>query len=488
MSEDNVVSLVPAYVGPASSPEPDISSEVARLEDVSRWVGDYLNEQQYQITPGGQFSKANVMEQQSMVLRKLAVRYDIEFKKLNRMLSPKEKISPPTKFVLESAVDVRVEEDWKEWLAKKKDQLRFLPSETKLARLKKFVGACKGGLEVADDDLSLNVVAHWMWQVKRKMFGLSPKDHVMLVMSGKQGSGKSTAVNTLVSPLREYRIDLNLEALQDDRHYHGLARNFVVVCDEMQGCDKADIEALKRIITADQLSARKLYTNTIDSVPQNVSFLGTSNKSLDVLVKDETGMRRFFEMKCADKLAWDQINAIDPLELWREIDENDPDGYVYRVQEALAKAQEDYRHKDPVESYLEETTALQGDGQRKTLLIDDVFQDFVKWCEGAKQRPYDKNYFSKRMRACGVELKKVTARTRGYTLGSSYQKWADRSYFDIADQLAEEAAKNPPDSQSSMAAAARSPVTSSPDLSSVQNVGPDDEMTQEILESVVGKK
>lgn len=469
MSEDNVVSLVSAYVETAPSPEPDISSEVTRLEDVSRWVSDYLTEQQYQVTPGGQFCKANVMEQQSMVLRKLAVRYDIDFKKLNRMLSPKEKISPPTKFVLESAVDVRVEEEWRNWLARKKDQLKFVPTEAKLRQLKKFVGACKGKVEVADDDLSLNVVAHWMWQVKRKMFGLAPKDHVMLVMSGKQGSGKSTAVNALISPVREYRIDLNLEALQDDRHYHGLARNFVVVCDEMQGCHKADIEALKRIITADQLSARKLYTNTIDSVPQNVSFLGTSNKSLDVLVKDETGMRRFFEMKCADRLDWDVINAIAPLELWREVDENDRDGYVHRVREPLAQAQEEYRHKDPVESYLDETTALQGDRPQKTLHIDDVFQDFVRWCEAAKQRPYDKNYFSKRMRACGVELKKMTARARGYILGSNYQKWADRSHFDIADQMA------------------KGPATSSPAQLSAQNEFPDDAMVQEILESVVVK-
>ena len=58
-------------------------------------------------------------------------------------------------------------------------------------------------------------------------------------------------------------------------------------------------------------------------------------------------------------------------------------------------------------------------GSTHPSIVDEVFRDYVLWCERSQQRPFDKTYFSKRMKACGVELRKK-ARTRSYFLGTEY--------------------------------------------------------------------
>ena len=400
------------------------------LEDIDRWVREFLAAGQYEITPGGLFRRLDQIEQHSSVLKKMVVRYDLEYKKLNRLLKPfEDSVDPAKKHVMESALEIKIDEDWRQWLTEKRAALKKSDAFSDLAELRRLIEACTGQCS----NLDLHTMAHWLWQVKRKMFALPVRSHIMVVLTGKQGSGKSTAITRLTSPIKEYRLDLNLESLADDRHYHGLSRNFIIVCDEMQGCNKTDIETLKHIVTAESLSARKLYTNAIDTIPQNVSFLGTSNKSLDVLIKDETGMRRFFELKCLDMMQWQVIDSIDPVRIWQEIDENNPSGYIGSVQVELKEKQEEYRYRDSAEAYLSETHADQGK-MEKVRSVEEVFRDYVDWCKHAEQRPFDKIYFSKRMKALGY-VEKRTARSRGYYLGSEYILWRDKSVFDAADDL-----------------------------------------------------
>ncbi|MBS1960080.1 MAG: hypothetical protein JST80_11445 [Bdellovibrionales bacterium] len=400
-----------------------IMQRVHVLENIVEWVREYLENKNCEITANALFKVNGVIEQHSNFLKKMIIDYDVEYKKYDRILAQwKDFVRDAKKHVVEFTLDTKIEAAWQKWLKSKVDVLKFVPQVESFSELRKFIQACTGKC----DDLDLMVLAHWMWQVKRKMNALPVKKHMMIVFTGKQGSGKSTAVSTLVSSISKYRLDLNLEALADDRHYHGLSRNFVIVCDEMQGCNKTDIEVLKHIITAEKLSARKLYTNAIDTIPLNVSFLGTSNKTLDVLIKDETGMRRFFELKCLDMMDWQAISSIDPLKMWQEIDEHNPNGYINSIQVELFMTQEGTRYRDSVETYLEETNLNSGPINKGVGQVDHVFRDYAEWCKDGELKPFDKIYFAKRMKALGVQCGR-SAKSRFYRTSDDYVSWSSKS-------------------------------------------------------------
>jgi phage/plasmid-associated DNA primase len=272
-----------------------------------------------------------------------------------------------------------------------------------------------------------------MWQVKRKLAGKPVSNHLMIVFTGKQGAGKSTAIDILLKPLEDYRLDMAVPALADERNFHSLSRSFVVVCDEMHGCAKADIESLKHIVTARTVSARKLFTNSRDTLEQNASFIGSSNKAVDLLVRDDSGMRRFFSFDCAERMNWSQLNSVNAENMWKSIDEDREEGYLGGVFDELRVRQEEMRHRDSVESYLDETGALSG-AMQKTISVRDVFSDYVEWCKDSAATPFDKTYFSKRMKALGVELRR-TSEARLFVLRDRYVKSRDMKVFDLAASL-----------------------------------------------------
>ncbi|MFP5520411.1 MAG: VapE domain-containing protein, partial [Bdellovibrionia bacterium] len=241
------------------------------------------------------------------------------------------------------------------------------------------------------------------------------------------------------SPLKDYRLDWNLQALGDDRNYHGINRNFIILFDEMMGCNKTDIETLKHFITAERLSARKLYTNQVDTLAQNCSCLGTSNKHLDVLIRDETGMRRFVEIKSKEKMDWVLLNSIEPLSIWSAIDETNDDGYLFEVADLLKQEQESYRFQDSVESYLNETNAFNG---KRILKVSNekVFADYVDWCRAAEERPLSKQYFGKRLKSLGFEQDRA-ANERSYNYGEDFVLWGQRHASKIREDLFDDADK-----------------------------------------------
>lgn len=191
----------------------------------------------------------------------------------------------------------------------------------------------------------------------------------------------------------------------------------------MQGCQKTDIEHLKQIVTATKLSSRKLYTQLRESFPQNVSLIGTSNKSIDLLVRDETGMRRFLEINCREKMDWWAINQINYAELWQSIDETVPNGYLHNVKDEVRERQEGYRFRDSVETYVEELGVVAGPLVVNTT-AREIYNDYNRWCSDNGFKPFDKNYFGKRMSSLGIKSTR-TNRTRGYQV-AKFKRWIDR--------------------------------------------------------------
>jgi len=419
--------------GQNQAPTYNAWDEKVKLENVRQWVYDYFIWKGCTITPSGQLNINGRRLENSKFLADMRLQYDFEYKQANRQLPNKDRIPAPSNAILDAGIDILIDEHWWSFLGDLKVKIRFsgLPDEFKV--IPEFIRACTGDTQ----KLHVYTMAHWIWQVKRKIFNRPVHHHLMPVFSGPQGSGKSTALNILTTPLKDYRLDWNLQALGDDRNYHGINRNFVILFDEMMGCNKTDIETLKHFITAERLTARKLYTNQVDTLSQNCSCLGTSNKHLDVLIRDETGMRRFVEIKTLDRMDWDLLNGIDPVSLWQEVDEDNEHGYLAEVADLLKEEQESYRFQDSVENYLRDTAAFEG-GRTKQISNENLFADYVDWCRAAEERPLTKQYFGKRLKSLGFEQKR-SAHERTYVLGVDFTLWRQRHASKIEDEFLNDA-------------------------------------------------
>lgn len=202
-----------------------------------------------------------------------------------------------------------------------------------------------------DHVLTKAVMQHFIWQIGRKIRGMSVGNHMMPVIIGQQGGGKTEMVKRFLSPLGDAWIDSDFAKLADDRHSEVLGNIPVHFLDEMSYASRADIEVTKRKITTDQITYRPLHGNTTKTLRNIATFIGCSNQPLGHSIQDPTGIRRFYAIAARDRLDWKVINTIRWDLLWKSvacIDASPLDA----VRDAVAAEQEAHRVLSPVEEWL----------------------------------------------------------------------------------------------------------------------------------------
>jgi len=381
-----------------------------------RWLKLYFQLSGISVDASRYLFQSGIRQSAANAVRDAMLEYSRQMSIANQQLDPKERVVRPSDKLLQYAVNAEIDEQWRVHLIQKNNELSFDP-QSDLQQLATFVKACTG----KTDNLDIHTVAHVLWQIKRKMHSYEVTNHLMVVFVGKQGVGKSTAVTNLFRPIESYRSDMAINALTDERNFQTLEENFVIVCDEMHGCDKTDVESLKQIITGTTVTSRRLFTNIREKLIQRTTFVGTSNNSLDLLIRDGTGMRRFYEIKCADKVDWNILGQIDYTQLWKSINENSERGYLDSVKAELQVAQEEMRNKDQIETYIEESGAIRNN---KTLKIRSsaLYADYKEWAKSSGFNPVDKTYFGKRLKHLGFEPWRTNA-DRGHWISTDF------SYF-----------------------------------------------------------
>lgn len=194
------------------------------------------------------------------------------------------------------------------------------------------------------------VLRKFVWQVKRKIIGLPIFGHLMPVILGPQGIGKSTLVNRILSPVEELRLNVDFKMITDDRNVD-IWHSFVMFLDEMGYASKADVDAVKNIISASTLTRRPMRTNGHVTIDQNATFIGCSNRELGQLIRDPTGIRRFVGLRMRSDANRKLINTIDMGLLWGgvSIEEADP---MLAFSSELASQQEDSRERGRVEQWM----------------------------------------------------------------------------------------------------------------------------------------
>lgn len=238
------------------------------------------------------------------------------------------------------------------------------------------------------DRKDVAVLAHFIWQIKRKLNHLPVGNHIMPVLYGKQAGGKSRAVGALVEPLNKlgFALFTSVSQLSDERYLKVLSQNYVLFADELTHADKTDVNALKNIITANVLTPRKLGTNSAFKVKQNCSFIGATNKPINELIFDATGMRRFYQINCLEKMDWEVINEIDYFELFKGINEARDEGYLTgEVLLEVRNVQNDLINKDDIESFIEDKNLEPADSSDGKFIANrDLYESYLRWaaCTG----------------------------------------------------------------------------------------------------------
>lgn len=283
----------------------------------------------------------------------------------------------------------------KEIVRRYMDAIQYNENTKGTEELKRFVRAVEG----QENRLTEEVIRHFIWQVKRKMKGLRVEYETMPIFYGKQGGGKTRAIRYLVSPIKEIILpDAKLSIVNDDREAFIFMKYFIVIFDEMARAKYADIECIKNIITSETISYRKLSTH-LRPTGQNVStFIGSTNKPVDELIQDSTGMRRFYQVNTQDKLDWETINTIDYISIWQSIND-DTSAPIVVVQEQLSTAQEEIRTRTSFEEWLEHK-CIAGEGKAR---LHEAYKNYSDFMESQRRRgQLSLNQFAKELKKGGL--------------------------------------------------------------------------------------
>lgn len=272
-----------------------------------------------------------------------------------------------------------------------------------LSQLEMWVRAITGDV----DPKIVAIFAHWMWMVKRRGFSLDTMYEIMPIIYGEQNGGKSRAITALLKPLSAFQLNMGMNQISDERLFEALSQNLLVFFDEMQGVERTDMSALKNQITTKRNSYRKLYSHAMASVPMTCSFIGATNKHLNEMLFDSTGMRRFYEINALAKLDWKLVNSLDYVAMWKNIDEKREEGYlVGDVLAAVLKEQVSLVNEEDIEVYIREREITKL-GPLKDVSATALFKDYERWyTEAGIKKPLSRTSFVRKLQNRGVVWEK----------------------------------------------------------------------------------
>lgn len=251
-------------------------------------------------------------------------------------------------------------------------------------------------------DMDILIFLHFMWNVKRRLNNMSTYREVMPVIVGDQGIGKSYNIkNNFLKPLANLWKSTSFKQLDDGRELKMLSNNFVLLFDEMSYANKTDVNNVKRLITEQTYSMRRMRETSHEVLPKNAQFIGTSNNSLTSSITDTSGMRRFYEIECAelDEISdilefYEVFNKINYDLIWSAVDHLKPSPIIKHIGK-LTEIQNQYTSEDPLREWIEhsgEVTLLGKADKGDT--ASDLLRNFNEWHSGNR---YSAVYFGKKL-------------------------------------------------------------------------------------------
>lgn len=148
-------------------------------------------------------------------------------------------------------------------------------------------------LGAENNDYTKAVTRAWLSGAVSRIYHPGCKFEMVPVLEGAQGIGKSTTVRNLYPDA----FSDSLKSLgKSDEDYKKLQGAWVIELGELSALNKTEIELVKNFISAQQDTYRESYGHFAAPHLRKCVFIGTTNHQ-DYL-KDSTGERRFFPIRC----------------------------------------------------------------------------------------------------------------------------------------------------------------------------------------------
>lgn len=156
------------------------------------------------------------------------------------------------------------------------------------------------GFGVEQNAYSEAVGRCWLIGMVARVLNPGCKLDTMPVFEGPQGKGKSTALQVLVG---QHWFAEASESLLSKDFFQSLQGKWLIEIAEMDAFSRAEVTAVKRVITCRTDRFRPPYGRRVEDHPRMCVFAGTTNR--DDWHRDETGARRFWPVTVGDvDLEW----------------------------------------------------------------------------------------------------------------------------------------------------------------------------------------
>lgn len=193
----------------------------------------------------------------------------------------------------------------------------------------------------------------------------------MLILEGRQGVGKSTAIQSLCPQLDWFNDSVpGLSGRKEN--FEAIGGRWIIEVGELASMRKAEVDEAKAFLTSRSDNYRAPYARTVTDNPRRCVFVGTANESSRGHFKDDTGNRRFWFVKVGE-VDVDGIRR-DRSQIWAEAVQAMKDGAAnYLTDRKLASAGEEIAREhsagasDPwrpvVDRYLTHSPSFDGMGR-----------------------------------------------------------------------------------------------------------------------------
>jgi len=119
------------------------------------------------------------------------------------------------------------------------------------------------------------------------------KFDTIIILEGKQGTGKSTALRILAG--HGNHSDNEILTLDTKAQMEAMEGVWIYELSEMSGLNKGEVERMKAFASRDEDRARMAYGRFVEARPRQTIFVGTTNEHK--YLKDRTGNRRFLPVR-----------------------------------------------------------------------------------------------------------------------------------------------------------------------------------------------
>lgn len=253
-----------------------------------------------------------------------------------------------------------------------------------------------------DNDLTRTMTRKHFTAAVARVFEPGCKYDYCLVLTGPEGTGKSTLFSKMGGPW----FNDSITTTEGKEGMEQLRRAWIIEMGELAGIKRSEVENVKAFLSKKVDIYRAAYGRHTTDYPRQCVFCGTTNEAL--FLKGDTGNRRFWVIRIEPHLRkhrkWQTALDLDRDQLWAEAVHYYREGeklYLDEELEALArKRQQEFNDDvdDPLFGMLQKflATKLPGDWNLRDI------NDRRRWLRSTD--PLDAEGIEVRDRVCAAEF------------------------------------------------------------------------------------